>query len=125
MKLGPWVLLPVFVGVNLGALGFGTWAGRGLATYTIYKHLASKELPSTFKYLFVAFNMSPVMIMVVWQALTKALFGDNVPEQLIFTGKLQSDAAHLLTAVVFSAISGGMALSLHRKICANDDMMEM
>ena len=58
MKLGPWVLLPVFVGVNLGALGFGTWAGRGLATYTIYKHLASKELPSTFKYLFVAFSVT-------------------------------------------------------------------
>ena len=64
------------------------------------------------------------MIMVVWQALTKALFRDNVPEQLIFTGKLQSDAAHLLTAVVFSAISGGMALSLHRKICASNLELE-
>mmetsp|Transcript_31780 Transcript_31780/g.75847 ORF Transcript_31780/g.75847 Transcript_31780/m.75847 type:complete len:273 (+) Transcript_31780:91-909(+) len=69
VKLGPWALLPVFVGVNLGTVGYSTWTGRGLATYTIYKHLASKELPSTFKYLFVALNVTPVMVGKIWQAL--------------------------------------------------------
>lgn len=123
VKLGPWALLPVFVGVNHGALGYSTWAGRGLATYTIYKHLASKELPSTFKYFFVAFNVAPAMIGKVWQALTKELFGDTVPELLVMKGKIQSDAAHLLVAVVIAAISGGMALSLNRKVCASDDVM--
>ncbi|EJK77099.1 hypothetical protein THAOC_01092 [Thalassiosira oceanica] len=126
VKLGPWALLPVFVGVNLGTVGYSTWTGRGLATYTIYKHLASKELPSTFKYLFVALNVTPVMVGKIWQALLKELFGDNVPELLVMKEKIHSDVAHLLVAVVMTVISGGMALSLNRKVSASDDdVMEM
>ncbi|EJK72620.1 hypothetical protein THAOC_05832 [Thalassiosira oceanica] len=78
VKLGPWVLLPVFVGVNHGA-----------------------ELPTTFKYLYIALIMIPAMI---------------------GNGFVQSDATHLLGAVVIAAISGGMALSLNRKVLMDGDV---
>ena len=61
VSLGPWTLLPVFAGVNLGVIGYDNWVGRGLATYTLYKHLASEELPSMFKSWYVCLNGLPFL----------------------------------------------------------------
>ena len=60
VSLGPWALLPVFAGVNLGVVGYDNWVGRSLATYTLYKHLDSKDLPSLFKSWFVCLNILPL-----------------------------------------------------------------
>lgn len=109
VKLGPWILLPVFAGVNLGIVGYGNWAGRGLATYTIYKHLSSKELPSLFKYMFISFNVVPMALTTALGALIKT--------------EGTSDMAHFLVAGTIAIFSGGMVFSSNQKVHVRETMM--
>ena len=99
---GAWALVPIFVGVNMGVVGYGNWFGRVLALFSIYKYFIP-EIPPLFRYSFLGLNFSPALIFSVFV---------EAPGP----GARYTDLVHTLTAVLLTTLSGAMAFSLNRKV---------
>ena len=108
VSLGSWTLIPVFAGVNLGVVGYDNWVGRGLATYTLYKHLASEELPSLFKSWYVCLNVLPFLSSIIL----------GLKEGVVYT-----DANHTLVTAALAIISGGMVSSLNQRVNVGESII--
>lgn len=109
MTAGPWTLLPVFAGVNLGAVGFHNWMGRILATFSIYKYFVP-ELPALFTVSFIGLSTIPNLLAQILQTTLKVGGPYN-----------QSDANHVLVACMLGVFSMSMAFSLNRKAKYGDE----
>jgi len=104
VAIGPWTLLPVFAGVNIGLVGYDTWLGRVLATLSVYKYFVS-EIPALFRYSFLGMSVVPAMIAQIlrWKL--------NVDDPYT-----ESDGNHILVASVLVLFSVTMSYSLNRKV---------
>ena len=104
VAIGPWTLLPVFAGVNIGLVGFDTWLGRVLAMLSVYKYFVP-QIPALFRYSYLGMSVVPAMVVKI---LRRQL---NVDDPYT-----HHDAKHILVASVLGLFSATMSYSLNRKV---------
>lgn len=107
VQWGAWALVPIFVGVNMGVVGYGNWFGRVLSLFSIYKYFIP-EIPPLFRYSFLGLSFSPALIFSVFV---------EAPGP----GALYTDLMHTLVALMIAMLSGAMAFSLNRKVTYGDE----
>lgn len=104
VQWGAWALVPTFVGVNMGVVGYGNWFGRVLALFSMYKYFIP-EIPPLFRYSFFGLAGAPLALTIFIKA----------------PGALYTDLMHTLVALMIAMLSGAMAFSLNRKVTYGDE----
>jgi len=104
VQWGAWALVPTFVGINMGVVGYGNWVGRALSLFSIYKHFIP-EIPPLFRYSYLSLVFIPVF--------TKIL--------LKTPGAQYTDLTHTLVALIIAMSGSAMAFSLNRKVKFGDE----